>query len=256
MDLSHARAILRDGWRSLPRPVQNALQRPKAAFQRWELHRRIEGMTGAVSKKILDQAQAHPGQKLFIDCGFNKGEVLEAFVKHLPGFQFYGFEVNKPYFGARAAELQSIYPNILDLNFSAVWDRDGIADFRISGTDDAGVHTAEGTTILKNFHMNEKSEGTYQVRTVDFSRWLRETIEKHTVNGIKPFVVVKMDIEGAEYNVLEELVRDGTVTNLHDLLVEFHTKQFDEDQRASYARREEEIRRDLSAAHVSLLDWV
>ena len=91
---------------------------------------------------------------------------------------------------------------------------------------------------------------------IDFSRWLKEMIARHTeADGSKPFVVVKMDIEGAEYAVLEELVRDGTITLISDLMVEFHTQQFDQNQRPHCARREADIRDELSHLSVQIRSW-
>src|SRR5438045_1184124 len=48
--------------------------------------------------QISNDAESHAGQKIFVDCGFNAGEMLERFVRALPEFQFYGFEVNRQYF--------------------------------------------------------------------------------------------------------------------------------------------------------------
>src|SRR5215831_9128756 len=91
---------------------------------------RIVARTAA---QISKDAQSHPGQKIFVDCGFNAGEMLERFVKALPDFRFYGFEVNYRDFAESAAELQKRHPNILGLNFSAVSDHDGTASFHIAG---------------------------------------------------------------------------------------------------------------------------
>ena len=193
--------------------------------------------------QINKDAQSHPGQKIFVDCGFNAGEMLERFVKTLPEFRFYGFEVNYQYFAESAAELQKRHPNILGLNFSAVSDHDGTASFRIAGQK-RGILRAEATTILPDLHEEEFiEERPYEVPAIDFSRWLKEMVARHTeADGSKPFVVVKMDIEGAEYAVLEELVHDGTITLVSELMVEFHTQQFDQNQQPHYARREAEIR--------------
>jgi FkbM family methyltransferase len=206
--------------------------------------------------QISKDAQSHPGQKIFVDCGFNAGEMLERFVKALPDFRFYGFEVNYPYFAESAAELQKRHPNILGLNFSAVSDHDGRASFHIAGQK-RGILRAEATTILPDFREEEFiQERPYEVPAIDFSRWLKEMVARHTgADGSKPFVAVKMDIEGAEYAVLEELVRDGTITLISDLMVEFHTQQFDQNQRPHYARREADIRDDLSHLSVQILSW-
>jgi len=222
-------------------------------FNRLSLNRIVLSTAAQISK----DAQSHPGQKIFVDCGFNTGESLERFVKALPGFRFYGFEVNCQYFAESAAELQKRHPNILGLNFSAVSDHDGTASFHIAGQKRGEILRAEATTILPDFHEKQFiEESAYEVPAIDFSRWLKEMIAQHTdADGSKPFVAVKMDIEGAEYSVLEELLHDGTITLVSELMVEFHTQQFHENQRSHYSRREADIREQLSHLPVKILSW-
>jgi FkbM family methyltransferase len=162
----------------------------------------------------------------------------------------------RQYFGGSAAELQRRHPNILGLNFSAVSDHDGTASFHIAGQK-RGILRAEATTILPDLHQDEFIQETrYEVPAIDFSRWLKEMVARHTeADCSKPFIVVKMDIEGAEYAVLEELVNDGAIALVNDLMVEFHTQQFDQNQQPRYARREAEIREKLSRFPVQILSW-
>src|SRR6202035_2855296 len=99
-------------------------------------------------------------------------------------------------------------------------------------------------------------ERQYEVAAIDFSRWLKEMVARHTEAGdSKPFVVVKMDVEGAEYAVLEELVDNGTITLVSELMLEFHTERFDKTQRPRYARREAGIRDELCHLAVKILSW-
>jgi FkbM family methyltransferase len=218
--------------------------------------RHFNRIIAPTAAQISQDAQSNPGQKVFVDCGFNAGEILERFVKALPDFQFYGFEVNCQYFAKRAAELRKRHPNILSLDFSAVSDHDGTASFHIAGQE-RGILRAEATTILPDFHEDEYiQEEPYEVTAIDFSRWLKEMVPRHTeADGSKPFVAVKMDIEGAEYSVLEELVHDRTITSVSELMVEFHTEQFDQNRRPQYARREADIRDELSHFPVKILRW-
>ena len=51
---------------------------------------------------------------------------------------------------------------------------------------------------------------------IDFSRWLSANF------SIRDYIIVKMDIEGAEYEVLEKMIRDGTLQMVNELYVEFH----------------------------------
>jgi hypothetical protein len=126
--------------------------------------------------QISKDAQSHPGQKIFVDCGFNAGEMLERFVKTLADFRFYGFEVNWQYFAESAAELQKRHPNILGLNFSAVSDHDGTASFHIAGQK-REILRAEATTIPPDFKEEQFiEERPYEAPAIDFSRWLKEMI--------------------------------------------------------------------------------
>lgn len=47
----------------------------------------------------------------------------------------------------------------------------------------------------------------------DFSSWLRELAEP---------VVLKMDVEGAEYDLLEQIIDDGADVFIEELVVEWH----------------------------------
>jgi FkbM family methyltransferase len=247
---------LRWAYKHSPRVVQKTL-RPFRDIGADYYYRLFLNRIIVTAAQISKDAQSHPGQKIFVDCGFNAGEVLERFVKALPDFQFYGFEVNFQYFAESAAELKKRHPNILGLNFSAVSDHDGTTSFYIAGQK-SGILRAEATTTLPDFQNEEQfiQKTPYEVPATDFSRWLKEMIARHTEpDGSKPFVAVKMDIEGAEYAVLEKLVHDGTITLVSELMVEFHTQQFDKNQRPHYARREADIRDELSHFPVQILSW-
>lgn len=60
-------------------------------------------------------------------------------------------------------------------------------------------------------------ETPIEVECVDFSEWIKE--------NIKPYdnLTVKLDIEGAEYDVLWKLIKDGTISYIKKLYVEFHS---------------------------------
>ena len=63
------------------------------------------------------------------------------------------------------------------------------------------------------------------VESVDFARWLRAALAASRAasrGGAPPTVVVKMDIEGAEYGVASRLVDLDVLCQLRLLLVEFH----------------------------------
>ena len=261
--LTQTLETLRWGYKRLPRIVRKAVRPLRNLGADFYNRRQFDRIVERTAAQISKDAQSHPGQKLFVDCGFNAGQMLERYVRALPEFLFYGFEINYGYFAESAVELQNRHTNILGLNFSAVSDHEGMASFHIAGHR-WGMLRAEATTILSDFHQKQfeffEAEiieaRSNNVPAIDFSRWLKETVARHTEpTGSKPFVVVKMDIEGAEYAVLEKLLDDGTITLVSELMVEFHTQQFDKNQRPHYARREAEIREKLSRFPVQILSW-
>lgn len=92
----------------------------------------------------------------------------------------------------------------VDVHRRAAWLYDGAVPYQPAGP---GSHIADRGDLVACF---------------DFSAWL-------TRLGDKQPVVVKMDIEGAEYPLLERMVADGTDRLVSRLLVEWH----DDDGRAA-----------------------
>ena len=67
-------------------------------------------------------------------------------------------------------------------------------------------------------HMSRTSEaGMEAARCFDFTRWLRENVSP------RDLVVVKMDVEGVEFDLVPQLLRDGATLRLIDeLFIECH----------------------------------
>jgi FkbM family methyltransferase len=80
------------------------------------------------------------------------------------------------------------------------------------------------------------------VETLDFARFLRELLRP------EDYCLVKLDIEGAEYAVLERLIREGIDTQVAAFLVEFH----DDKMPAAYRERHIAIAQHLGR---KLKDW-
>src|SRR5215510_4841902 len=110
--------------------------------------RRLRAGIQPVAAQISQMAALHKGERIFVDCGFNTGEVLQSFIDFLPkDFKYYGFEVNEPLFAQAAQDLLHRNHQIVSLQFQAVSDRDGEAEFFSSGTSH-GLVIGEATTIV------------------------------------------------------------------------------------------------------------
>ncbi len=99
---------------------------------------------------------------------------------------------------------------------AAAWVHDGEVEFGVSAN--GGQHA----TLLREKDERGEWERTETVPCFDFSRWLTQFTEP---------VVVKMDVEGAEFEILEKMVADGTDRLIERLLVEWHDFLLPEDYR-------------------------
>lgn len=141
---------------------------------------------------------------VFIDGGAHFGESLKAFkttklYKKFP-WKIYAIEAN---------------PNIIDkipkgsditvIN-KAIWTYDGTVDFYLTvpGETTSSVYKKEGFN-------NEK----ITIECFDFGRWLKKNFSK------KDYIIVSFDMAGSEYEVLEEIVSDGSIEYVDRLYVEF-----------------------------------
>jgi FkbM family methyltransferase len=156
-------------------------------------------------------------RKVFIDCGANTCTVLREFVGQFPDFEFFAFEA-QPELAAEGERVIRELPDTQIQHFTkAVWIRDETLSFYLATQ--WGPNYRGGSTLVTG-HVNNQSAIDYerpvQVEGFDFSRWLGENF------GPDDYVIVKMDIEGAEYEVLEKVIADGNLGLIDEMIVEFH----------------------------------
>jgi len=147
--------------------------------------------------------------KVYVDCGAYKGRTVKAFketVKNSEEFAIYAFEPN-PF--AKVHKKDREYTVFK----KAVWIEDGEKKFYTNWKHRA----CQGATLLK-----EKTSGgldkskPMMVETVDFGKWIMETFKKDDT------IIVKMDIEGAEFTVLPQMIADGSIEYINTLYIETH----------------------------------
>jgi FkbM family methyltransferase len=111
------------------------------------------------------------------------------------------------------------------LERKAAWIEDGEIEF-------ARVRGLRGwdSTVMRSKNAKGEWSGAgsvIRVQAFDFSAWLRWLSEPP---------IVKLDVEGAEFPILEKLVEDGTDALVAELLVEWHDEKMPE-----YAQRRTEL---------------
>jgi FkbM family methyltransferase len=150
---------------------------------------------------------------IFIDGGAHVGESVLDFEqsKLYPehSWEIFSFEANPEMIPYLTENLRLIpnKPNVTVIN-KAMWIDDKGIDFFFGVTDLAGnvVKTRDSDTTRKPVHID----------SVDFGQWLKKNFTQ------KDFILVKMDIEGAEYPILRKMLKDGSIKYVDKLYVEFH----------------------------------
>lgn len=169
-----------------------------------------------------------PSLEIFVDGGGNFREGIDRYLlnfnKHFN--KVYVFEPNPVFYKSYDGSNFEFIPK-------AIWTHDGKMPFFVS-KDARQV----GSSLLKNklcrtkdgvlIHSAwESAECEYlgpdfhstpiEVECVDFSNWLKNNINPRMHN-----LTLKLDIEGAEYSVLQKILDDNTIVLVKNLFVEFH----------------------------------
>jgi FkbM family methyltransferase len=132
--------------------------------------------------------------------------------------EIYLFEAN-PYFNAALVEAKERYDALgirVNIFPSTVVDvKDGTRTFYLDSVNTDNDFWGSSTHASHPDAVASKSNGT-ELSAINISRWL-------LMNTLpRDFVVVKMDIEGAEYEVIPHMVEMSTWTVLDYLFVEWH----------------------------------
>lgn len=178
----------------------------------------------------------------FVDCGGNNGCSVRKFRNEydpLGLFRIYTFEPNPQY--------ESMYENISkhQLVKAAVDSQEGERLFYVD------VENGHGSTFFKNKLTREEGgygvlnrEQPLRVRTVNLSNWLKE----HATS--RDYVVLKLDVEGAEYDILESLVKTGAIKLIDRLFVEWHWQKI-----SIPKERHDRVIESLNSHRIPIEEW-
>ena len=150
-----------------------------------------------------------PG-KVAIDCGANLGNVTIRLAK--TGAEVHAFEPN-PYAFEVLTEKLKPYKNVTCYP-QGVWDKDATTDlyFHNSATNDQAFWSF-GSSIIEQKHNVGKSKSV-AVKIIDLTKFIEELD--------KPVELLKIDIEGAECELLEKFIEKELYRKVRMTLVETH----------------------------------
>lgn len=160
---------------------------------------------------------------VFIDCGAWKGDSIIAFRsyhKNQELYDIYGFECH-PILKKDLRELQKTYN--FKLIEKAAWDKDETIKMFLGMNDDL----TQSSSLFKEKKKYIDKKNPVLVESIDFSEWIRSNFSR------SDYIICKMNIEGAEYNILEKMIKDKTIEYIDVLYIAWHNhkiKNFPQDK--------------------------
>tara|TARA_Y100000389_G_C17399652_1_gene484577 strand:- start:516 stop:1121 length:606 start_codon:yes stop_codon:yes gene_type:complete len=167
--------------------------------------------------------------KLFIDCGTNLGQGLTFFNKKYNLFNnenwhIYTFEANKH------IDLKNMFLDVYNIEkiHKAIWINDGELNFTSRGKNTEGMRKKhnEGRLQGGGSHISDVRVVHYVPNHVEIDENIIECIDFNTfLNKQKDKyekIIVKMDIEGAEFEIIDHLISNNSLSLIDEIYIETH----------------------------------
>ncbi|MDQ2066588.1 FkbM family methyltransferase [Xinfangfangia sp. CPCC 101601] len=224
-----------------PEAASPELEKLQAQVRRYKRNLRKAEAEGFLAGIL---AMLKPGD-LVLDCGANVGKISTQMAR--TGAQVLAYEPD-PYAFAQLSEACAGLENVT-LHNAAVGASGGkIRLMRAQNFAENPAAASVKSTIIGGGRMIEESDGI-EVDLIDFPALLRQL----TADG-REIALIKMDIEGAELDILEALEEQGLFERVRCLIVETHERKF-KDLRPRYRELRARVMAGPYAQRV-FLDWI
>lgn len=150
-------------------------------------------------------------RKIFLDVGGHRGQTIEEVSKPLYSFDtihcFEPLPRNSGEITARFGQIKG-----LQIHTSGLSDKDAVLTIFEGKTGDLGASTKHSG------HPGEWIET--ECSFVEASRFFRENIQDGD------FVLMKLNCEGAECDILNNLIDSGEISKVHNVMIDFDVRKF------------------------------
>lgn len=194
-------------------------------------------------------------KNIFLDLGTHYGQGLREFIAKFnmdSSWLIYTFEANYITHKKFIDNYHKLTPYVYSFNY-AVSDHDGKLVINIEtppGEDATGM----GSSVISLDNWNpwgNGNRGYFKENAEVLCFDLSEFIKKVYNDGDK--LIIKMDIEGSEYDVLEKMILDGTIKYIDHISVEWHSRFFN--NKEEIEARENEILKYMHDNNIHIESW-
>jgi len=214
-----------------------------------------------IDNKTLDSTNVI--KKKFFDCGthlFQGFNEISKIYNIDSSWECYCFESNPKTYNISKENYLKLINDGLNINYfnAGVSNKNGYANLNLSestiwdGTE-VGTFTGQSSNILLNppqklqdnpIKYNLEKE---VIRLLDFSSIIE------LFSNINDFIVVKLDIEGTEFDVIDKLISTNAIKYINEIYVEFHPHFFDDSD--SYKKKIEHYKKVFSENKIKFIEW-
>ena len=169
-------------------------------------------------------------KKLFIDLGANIGQAYELFSYFFDTYDFILIEPNNECI-KHLEKLKIKKNSIKKIINKAASINDGHTDLYLNDM----LLNHQGASI-QEFHNKEMLSNnivTKKVQTFNFVKFFIEHSKKYDS------IILKIDIEGSEYTILEELIKLEAFKKIEYLFVEFHSYLYINNEKSQFYKQKE-----------------
>lgn len=194
-------------------------------------------------------------KRVFLDLGTHKGQGLNEFIQMYgidPSWEVHTFEANPIVHGIFKENAFKQTPWVKSHNM-AVSDIDASIVVNIETPPGEG-ETGMGTSCVSLDKWNPwglRDRQHFQTQATvpcfNLSHFILENYNK------EDFLLIKMDIEGSEYPVLERMLQDGSIEYVDHLYVEWHSRFFTNKEEMEQV--ENDIIERISKYDIKLESW-
>ena len=146
---------------------------------------------------------------LILDCGSNIGVSVLYFKTTYPGSRVVAFEPDETAFRTLQQNVQANRWDLVELHHAALHNRDGEIDF-------FSDPSLPGSLVM--------SSRQQRVSGAEGKVTARQTVQSMRLSSFvtEPVDLLKMDIEGAELDVMEDLAQTGKLPLIKQIVLEYH----------------------------------
>lgn len=194
-------------------------------------------------------------RNVFLDLGTHYGQGLREFIGRFgmnDTWVIHTFEANPTTHGIFLAEHLNKTPWVISHN-KAITNFDGTITLNVETPLGEG-DTGQGSSLIgldswDPWGLQDRGNFKKQVDVpcIDFSKFILDNFSKDDN------IVVKMDIEGSEFDTLDKMISDGSIEYLNYLTVEWHSRFFINDE--NIHKREDDLIKTLSGYKFELETW-